>query len=114
MERSPFVTRYHRHNPGRAEIMGLYRMSVSDPWGDTMGMFFAVADVLYHLTAEAIPNSWEYIHGLGCTGVDPESWPDSEVAELYEAGHVTADDLLYVGNVMDRYAGWLHAAGQSY
>lgn len=100
---------------GYQVLMGEFRTGdFYDAWGTTMGFFFATADVLYHETAEEIPSRWQFRHGQGCQGVDNDSYPDAMILDYLNAGDIEADDLIRFGNVLDRYAGILDAAGKSY
>ena len=111
------VTFTHKHHPGRARIMYEFRLySGGDAWGDTMGWWFGIADVLWHAengTIE-IPAHWQYRHSPVCREVDLDDWPGSEIAEGHAAGYYSADDLLYAGEVLTRYAALLDKAGLSY
>lgn len=88
--------------------------SDGDSWGEAMGTFFAVADVIWHRTAETIPSEWGYRHSPVCDEVDDESWPHSEIASMHADGDVSDEQLVSAGNVLSRYADLLEAAGQSY
>lgn len=108
-----FMARYHRTHPGRARLMGLVRMSVSDDlWGESMGWWFGLADAMWHADIP-IPADWHYRHAPGCDGTQND-WPDSEVRDLYLIGDIGRDDIAYVAAVMARYTRWLERAGHCY
>lgn len=110
-----WLTRYHSRNRGRAVIMGEIRTwDGADQWGHALGWWFAIADVLWHMDPSLIPADWIYRHAPGCTEPDPDDYPTADVVAMVTAEEVTAADLVYAGRILDRYTGWLRAAGQDY
>lgn len=100
-----------------AEINHLIRLG-DDPWGDTMGVWFGIAETLYR-DYEDIPADWQFRPSPVIVQGDPpddddDSWPECEIASLYFGGHVTADELRHAGNVLTRYAAQLKLAGLDY
>lgn len=85
-----------------------------DQWGTVMMWWFGIADVLWHNTPQLITAEWQYRHGAGCNGIDRQEWPDGHIADLLDDGIISIDEMLYVGIVLTRYAGWLKLAGQDY
>lgn len=78
-----------------------------DRWGEAMGAFFDIADVLEHEGAE-IPHSWGWHHGPLCTGT-----------EAYErfgfaANHAPLAAFVRAGNILERYTRLLRRAGLDY
>jgi len=104
----------------KKEAMSMVRMEYgdNDPWGTTMSHMFAIADVIYHDVlypdGENLPAAWQYMHSPVCGGVDTNSWPDAEYSDYLVRGEMTIDQLLYAGNVLNRYASVLTKAGLAY
>lgn len=99
------------------EIDGLLRLG-DDPWGDSLGVFFGIAEALYR-DCEDIPAHWQYraspmIVPGEPRGEDDDSWPECEIEQLYADGYVTADELRHAGNVVERYLNLVKMAGLDY
>lgn len=77
---------------------------------------FGIADTLWHATGSYryIPDEWEYRHGMGCDGVTNDDYPDIYIRQMYTRGTIDLNSLVYAGNVLNRYADWLRAAGKDY
>lgn len=94
--------------PGIDALMAEYSLT-EDKWDDNLMWFFAVAHVLWHMTAEEIPAKWGYGHG----NVDDTAYwceEDSATAQimhLHAAGVVTDDDLINFGH-------WLHKIDEDF
>jgi hypothetical protein len=108
-----------------------------DVWGETMALFFAVADVLDMADIEGdltpgLFEKWGYTRGAASTVPALETVAERyetfnegefigdftyETVQLAYALHnedISVEDLIYVGNVLDRYSRLLDAAGKSY
>lgn len=80
--------------PGIDALMALYSMD-DDNWETNAGWCFAVAEVIWHLSAEEVPEEMDFRHSeVSDADTWREDWPDAEVADLYELETVTDDDLL--------------------
>lgn len=86
---------------------------VGDEWGHVMNLWFGTADVLYHVGA-VVPLDWEYRHSPVCEGASFDDWPTAEIQTYYDMGDVNADDLVYFGKILARYAMILRAMGKDY
>lgn len=106
------------------KLRALAQYDPADKWGDAMMLHFAIASVLT-AAGDSVPAEWEYRPGLSLRGVDSVEvmfgdddcafgFATGQVARLYMAGDVTADDLVSAGNVLARYIGLLERAGLSY
>ena len=97
----------------RTEALALARQDDwYDGWGTLMSHWFGIAEALYH-AGEDIPAVWQFRHSpiQDCVS----DWPDSEYRwMLSETGQVTADQLRYAGNVLDRLARLYVRAGKDY
>jgi len=78
-----------------------------DQWGSAMAPFFDVAAELWW-RGECVPSHWQYTPGMASDPRDPESY----FFEL--AGDSTNDELIYAGNVLERYTRNLDRRGLSY
>lgn len=108
-----------------------------DPWGTAMGMFFSVAEVLdmSDIEGDVTPDHfsrWQHRRGFAGTVPDLETvaaraddFSEGEFADDYSYATVelasalvnrelTQDDLIYAGNVLDRYTELLRKAGKDY
>lgn len=115
-----------------------------DPWGSTMGMFFDVAEVLhmtsevvmesdgYHDHALEALARWDYrpspyvsVPDVEDVASRAEHFSEGEFADDYSygviqlasaihSGDLTQSDLIYAGNVLDRYSEVLRRAGKDY
>lgn len=85
-----------------------------DQWGTVMMWWFGIADVMWHHNPADIPAEWEYGHSPVCDGVDPDASPDEEIQTMLDQGDIDPDEMIYVGTVLTRYAGWLKRAGLDY
>lgn len=97
------------------EIDHLIRLG-DEPWGDTMSMWFGIAETLYR-NYEDIPAHWQFRPSPMIVQGEPsddDSWPESEIESLYQSGAVDGDELRHAGNVLTRYANWLKLAGLDY
>lgn len=97
----------------RTEALSLARQDDwYDGWGTLMQHRFGIAEALYH-AGDSLPAEWQFRHGAasGCLA----DWPDSEYRwMLSETGQVSADQLRYAGNVLDRLARLYVRAGKDY
>jgi hypothetical protein len=96
-------------------IRGLWSLTGDgDVWGDVISWCFDIAEVMT-LAGEPVPTSWEFrpAPGLSEESVS-ESWPESELLEMYDDGTVSGDDLREAGEVFMRYADILRAMGKDY
>lgn len=100
---------------GYQYLAGEFRVAFdgADPWGSSMGWFFAVAETLWHRSAADIPAEWQFGHGMGCDG-SSDDYPDAVVMEMYDSGQVSDADLVRFGNVLSRYTDLLRAAELDY
>ena len=79
-----------------------------DAWGSTMGMWFAIADEIYHNREFDVPESWQFRPSL----IGPTNEPDDYATVIVE--DMTDDALQRLGAVIHRYAGVLQRAGVDY
>lgn len=104
-----------------------------DPWGTGMSHMFAVAEVLYHASAD-LPGKWQFRHGMA--DHDPiGNWhpygqscplarlkfPDEcqcgeerEYVPFLDAGETGIEMLTYAGRALDRYLDVVRRAGKDY
>jgi hypothetical protein len=88
-----------------------------DEYGTTLGWHFAIAELLTLLEFHHdIPAAWQF---RAAPGLDSSTWAEdshenSELWELWQTGEISADALIYWGNVLSRYADVLRAAGLDY
>jgi len=89
--------------------------SSGDAWGDTMGAWFDIADIL-HCDGAEIPPDWQYRRGstLAEDHCREESLFFADTLDDWREGAITADDLRHVGNVLARYSSILRAQGRDY
>ena len=78
-----------------------------DPWGSTMHWWFTVADELYHREGYT-PEHWQFKPSPLGPSNDPDDYATTACAET------GANALVFVGNVLTRYARRLERAGLSY
>lgn len=85
-----------------------YRLtSGCDPWGDCMHWLFTIADHL-HFNEGETPADWQYRPSpLGPTN-DPDDYVTGIVSEAETAA------LIDFGNMLNRYAAMMKAAGMDY
>ena len=88
-----------------------------DAWGWAMSHHFAIAELMYVEDIQ-IPQEWEF-HASPCIQrgeLEPwtEEHPDCDWINEWLAGHIDANDLLYVGSILHRYEKVLEKAGRSY
>lgn len=127
-----------------AETAGSELPTERDVWGETMRVFFAVAEVL-HTTAEVVMESdgyhdhaleafarWDYLPSPYVAVPDVEavaarasefsegefsddySYATVALASAYVNGELTQEDLIYAGDVLSRYSDMLRTAGKDY
>lgn len=101
--------------PGIDALMGLYNLT-EDTWDDNLMWFFAVAEVIWHRTAEEIPAEFQYRHS---PVDDSETWRDDDVYaamidDEYAAGRVTDDDLLAFARFLNAVDDDFRARGENY
>lgn len=97
-----------------------------DPWGTANMLAFDIcavldaADVEGDLTPAPFAR-WEYRRGAHTVpsletlaSEEGDSYGEQALAQAVLDGEITVSDLIYVGNVMDRYIRLLAAAGKSY
>jgi hypothetical protein len=108
-----------------------------DKWGSAMALFFGVAAVLdmTDIEGDVTPGPfarWEYnrapytsVPSVEIVAARVEDFSEGEFADdfsyaeialaaAYVAGEVTQDDLIYAGDVLDRYTAQLRLAGADY
>jgi len=108
-----------------------------DKWGTAMGLFFDIAEVLdmTDIAGDVTPEpfaQWQYrrspvgavpaIETVAARAEDFSGgeWSDDfsygvvSLAAAYRDGEITQDDLIYAGNVLQRYTALLELAGRSY
>lgn len=108
-----------------------------DDWGSTMGLFFDVAAVLNmsdiegDVTPEAFarwdfnPSPYVSVPDLESVAALSETYNEKEYSDDYSFnvialaeslvnGSITQEDLIYVGNVLDKYTAILRIAGKDY
>lgn len=93
----------------RSALLREYRFSADsgDPWASALCLWFDIAGYLWSMGV-AIPCSWEYSPGAGGGGADEESYYYEDIKAA------TEEELLWAGNVTERYTRILKAAGHSY
>jgi hypothetical protein len=79
-----------------------------DPWGSTMGWWFAIADSLTFIHGVETPSDWQFRP----SPLGPSNDPDAYETEIVDKSD--PDDLIRFGNVLTRYAHCLKRAGMSY
>jgi hypothetical protein len=97
------------------DIRGVWSLTGDgDVWGDVISWCFDVAEVLT-VAGEYVPASWEFRPSplLNEDNVR-ESWPESELLDMYDDGSITGDDLRESGEVFIRYSHILTAMGRDY
>ena len=86
-----------------------------DAWGEAMSWWFAIAELLYH-AGETLPDEWQFrdspMHAAD--GWMPEGYTEETLCELLDEGYCTLDDIKTFGEVINRWAGLLKAAGLDY
>lgn len=109
-----------------------------DPWGTAMGLFFDIASVLNSsdiegdvtpaLFANAGPctGRWQYspsphvtvpsLESLALTGEDSlaDSYGEQSLAQALLDGEITQADLIYAGDILNRYTALLRLNGKDY
>lgn len=119
-------------NPG---LIAVREGDSYDPWGTVMIAFFDVASVLYALDPDAIPAKWGYGAGCGAPcgvtfgklrrSAELRARLEPGARELVDAmaalsipvrgeGDTVVSLLVHAGNVLDRCADALRAAGRDY
>ncbi len=89
------------------QLMREYRLATSgDPWGDTMGWWFAVAGEMYERDLP-IPAEWRY-------RPSPLGSKDPDAYETPICSMATDEALRLFGRALTRYADRLRAAGKDY
>lgn len=83
----------------------------SDIEGDITPAAFARWD--YHRGAHTIPGLETLAADIDNEDSD-HSYGEVSLAHALHNGHITQADLIYAGNVLDRYTALLDAAGKSY
>jgi len=97
-----------------------------DPWGTAALLAFDIcavldaADIEGDITPEPFAQ-WEYRRGAHAVpsletlaGEGGDSYGEQSLAQAILDGDLTPDDLIYAGNVIDRYMALLTAAGRDY
>ena len=103
------------HDQRRAAL-DLVRMDDDgDPWGTCMMHWFGVAEVLYWEHGE-VPAAWEFHPGIVPANAEDEitEWPGTEYRDALRRGDLSAEQLTYVGNVLDRWSRCIRHAGRDY
>ena len=108
-----------------------------DPWGAAMNLFFNIAEVLdmTDISGDVTPEpfaQWQYrrsplvtVPAIETVAARAEDFAEGEwsddysysqvsLAAAYRDGEITQDDLIYAGNVLQRYTALLELAGRSY
>jgi hypothetical protein len=108
----------------------------SDPWGTTLGLHFDICAVLdaSDIEGDVTPGPfarWQYSRGLASVpaletiAARAEDFLEGEWADDYSygtvalasallEGDITQADLVFAGDVLERYAGLLRSAGLDY
>lgn len=84
-----------------------------DSWGTCMMHWFGIANTIHGYIGET-PAEWRYRPGLFVNDVLTDEWPDREYAEAYRDERLSVEQLLYAGNVLERWSRMLDRAGRSY
>lgn len=107
-----------------------------DPWGTSMGLFFDIASILdmTDVAGDVTPEPfarWQYrrapfaIPAIETVAARAENFSEGEfsddysfaqieLAAAYVAGDLSQDDLIYAGDVLDRYTELLRRNGRDY
>jgi hypothetical protein len=115
-----------------------------DPWGSAMSLFFDVAQVLHMTSEVVMESDGYHDHALEAFArwdyrpspyvsvpdiedvvaraehfsegefADDYSWNVVQLASAVHSGEITQADLIYVGNVLDKYTNILRIAGKDY
>lgn len=107
-----------------------------DPWGTAMGLMFDVASVLdmSDVEGDVTPQPfarWNYrrapftvpaIDTVAARAddynegewVDDYTYGEISLAAAFRDGHITQTDLIYAGDVLNRYTALLRLAGEDY
>jgi hypothetical protein len=100
--------------PGYKLLRGEYNIMAGDEdvWGQVMEWWFSIAEILVHWVDETpeLPAEWQF-HDAAAHG---DTWrPDTHVetflADYWDCGDITTEDLLTFGEVLSRYADLLRA-----
>ena len=92
------------YNQLKAEL----RLSGSgDAWGTCLSWWFATAAELFERPGCLVPHEWRY-RPSPMGAIDPDAYEAPIVAEAPD------EDLIRFGNLLDRYASMLRAAGKDY
>ena len=82
-----------------------------DRWGSAMGTWFAISWVLAAVDDGAIPEEWKFRSGGAGYGDEArdfiekeEDYLATEFLAMFDDGETSTADLVYAGNVMQRYA----------
>lgn len=95
---------------GRSALRNLIAMQWDggDAQASVFSPYFGVCTVLYvageYVPAEAEFQPSPFLSDNGDLSQVKDEWPDAEIAEMYEAGEVTGDDLVYWARVLSRAA----------
>ena len=99
--------------PGYKLLRGEYNTMHDDPWGDTMEWLFSIAEILTHWVDD-VPAEWGFRDSPVHDEWEPESYVETMLTEYWDDGSVTTVDLTAFGQVLNRYADILRAAGKDY
>lgn len=105
----------------RSELMESYNISYDDhdAYACVMMWFFAVAEYLYHETAEEIPHEWQFHHspsGEGKTLAEcqEDEFQVEELVATVSTYSLTDDEVLDFGNWLDSEYAKLREMGRIY
>lgn len=88
---------------GRDDIRSEVHLNWDDPWGSALANLGGLCDLLWYMGADdLIPASAGYSPGMGGPAV--LDYPASIYVEMWQDGHITAEDAAYWVHVLDRYA----------
>lgn len=95
-------------------LLADYSMT-EDAWDDNMRWCFAVAEVIWHLTAEEVPATMEFNHSpVSDKDTWREEWEVDSIASLYEDGTVTDDDLINFAEYVAAVDADFRSRGENY
>lgn len=85
-----------------------------DAWGSCMGWAFQCAAALT-IAGEDVPEHWKYRHAPCHNELNEmEDWEAIEITRAVEAGTIEWEDVVWLGNLLVRYADNLERQGRSY
>lgn len=91
-----------------------------DPWGVALNLAFDICEVIDAAEGRT-PSRWDYHRGASqvpsletLAADEGDSYGAQFLAQAVLDGDITTDDLIYAGDVLNRYTRLLDAAGRSY